>query len=111
MKVGIIGATGYGGLEIIRYLSQHKEVETIKLYTSSEEGTNYSAKYGHLLDIVDQPLHKIDYDDLATLDVVFSSAPSGVASGLLPPLVGRGPKVIDLSGDFRLKDVASYEQW
>lgn len=111
MKVGIIGATGYGGLETIRFLSQHKEVESIKLYTSSEEGTSYSSKYGHLLDIVDQPLHKIDYDDLATLDVVFSSAPSGVASQLVPPLVGRGPKIIDLSGDLRLKDLASYEKW
>lgn len=111
MKVGIIGATGYGGLETIRFLSQHKEVESIKLYTSSEEGVNYSAKYGHLLNIIDQPLNKIDYDDLAKLDVVFSSAPSGVASQLLPPLVGRGPKIIDLSGDFRLKDLASYEEW
>lgn len=111
MKVGIIGATGYGGLETIRFLSQHKEVESIKLYTSSEEGVPFSTKYGHLLNIIDQPLNKIDYDDLAELDVVFSSTPSGVSSQLLPPLVGRGPKVIDLSGDFRLKDLASYEQW
>lgn len=111
MKVGIIGATGYGGLELIRFLHNHKEVENIALFTSSEEGTAFSAKFPHLVDLYDQPLQKIDYDALATFDVVFASTPSGVSSNLFPPLLGRGPKLIDLSGDFRLKDLASYEQW
>ena len=111
MKVGIIGATGYGGLELIRFLYNHKEVEKLELFTSSEEGTIFSAKFPHLVDINDQPLQKIDYDVLGTFDVVFASTPSGVSSNLFPPLVDRGPKLIDLSGDFRLKDVASYEHW
>ena len=111
MKVGIIGATGYGGLELIRFLHNHKEVEKIALFTSSEQGTSFSTKFPHLVDVYDQPLKKIDYDALAQYDVVFASTPSGVSSNLLPPLVGNGPKLIDLSGDFRLKDLESYEQW
>ena len=111
MKVGIIGATGYGGLELVRFLYNHKEVEKIELFTSSEEGTSFSAKFPHLADMYNQPLQKIDYDVLSGFDVVFASTPSGVSSGLFPPLVNRGPKLIDLSGDFRLKDPASYEKW
>ncbi|MFJ7936199.1 N-acetyl-gamma-glutamyl-phosphate reductase [Sporosarcina sp. NPDC096371] len=111
MKVGIIGASGYGGLELIRLLHNHPEIEHIELFTSSEEGTVFSHKYSHLMNIVDRPLQKIDQEKLAQFDVVFSSAPAGVASHLLTPLIGKGPRLIDLSGDFRLKDVAQYEQW
>ncbi|TQR21210.1 N-acetyl-gamma-glutamyl-phosphate reductase [Psychrobacillus vulpis] len=111
MKVGIIGASGYGGLELIRLLHNHTEVETIDLFTSSEEGIIFSHKYTHLLNIHDEPLLKIENDRLADFDVVFASTPSGVTSELLPPLIGRGPKLIDLSGDFRLKDPSQYEQW
>jgi len=111
MKVGIIGASGYGGLELIRLLHNHPEIEQIELFTSSEEGMVFSHKYSHLMNIVDQPLKKIELDRLAEFDVVFSSAPAGVASTLLPPLIGKGPKLIDLSGDFRLKDLSQYEQW
>lgn len=111
MKVGIIGATGYGGLELLRFLHNHKEVEQISLFTSSEEGTVFSDKFPHLTELYDQPLLKIDYDELAKYDVVFASTPSGVSSSLFPPLVGLGPKLIDLSGDFRLQDLESYEQW
>ena len=111
MKVGIIGATGYGGLELLRFLHNHKEVSEIGLFTSSEEGVNFSDKFPHLVDLYNQPLQKIDYDVLADYDVVYTSTPSGVSSSLFPPLLGRGPKLIDLSGDFRLKDLASYEAW
>ncbi|WP_199677434.1 N-acetyl-gamma-glutamyl-phosphate reductase [Lysinibacillus yapensis] len=111
MKVGIIGATGYGGLELIRFLHNHPEVKEIDLFTSSEEGTIFSSKFGHLLSIHDAPLNKIEEEKLSGFDVVFTSTPSGVTSKLLPPLVGVGPKLIDLSGDYRLKDLASYEKW
>lgn len=111
MKVGIIGATGYGGLELIRFLHNHSEVGNIELFTSSSEGEIFSSRFGHLLTIHDKPLKKIDVDTLSTFDVVFTSTPSGVTSELLPPLVGIGPKLIDLSGDYRLKDTQSYEKW
>ncbi|MGN7478045.1 N-acetyl-gamma-glutamyl-phosphate reductase [Solibacillus silvestris] len=111
MKAGIIGATGYGGLELLRFLHNHKEVEEVGLFTSSEEGTLFSSKFPHLTDLYNKPLLKIDYDALAKYDVVFASTPSGVSSTLFPPLIGLGPKLIDLSGDFRLKNLASYETW
>ena len=111
MKVAIIGATGYGGLELIRFLHNHPEVEKMDLFTSSEEGVIFSSKYGHLLNIQDVPLQKIDYETLENYDVVFTSTPSGVTSKLLPPLVGKGPKLIDLSGDYRLKNLQDYEKW
>ena len=111
MKVGIIGASGYGGLELIRLLHNHPEVERITLFTSSDEGTIFSHKYTHLMHIYDQPLQKIEAGQLAELDIVFSSAPAGVASKLLPPLLVSGTKFIDLSGDFRLKDPLIYKQW
>lgn len=111
MKVGIIGATGYGGLELIRFLHQHKEVERIDVFTSSDEGAIFSTKFPHVSGLYEQPLEKIVYDVLADFDVVFASTPSGVSSKLFPPLLHKGPKLIDLSGDFRLKDVQSYEHW
>ncbi len=111
MKVGIIGATGYGGLELIRLLHSHQEVENIDLFTSSDEGIQFSNKYTHLLNVYDQSLLKIENDKLANYDVIFTSTPSGVSTELLPPLIGAGPKLIDLSGDFRLKNAAEYEQW
>ncbi|SOC36611.1 N-acetyl-gamma-glutamyl-phosphate reductase [Ureibacillus acetophenoni] len=111
MKVGIIGATGYGGLELIRFLHTHPEVEKLELFTSSDEGTIFSSRFGHLLTIHDDSLKKIDEDTLASFDVVFTSTPSGVTSKLLPPLVGSGPKLIDLSGDYRLKQPELYKEW
>ena len=111
MKAGIIGATGYGGLELLRFLHNHKEVEEIGLFTSSDEGTQFSDKFPHLTDIYNQPLLKLDDDVLAEYDVVFASTPSGVSSTIFPSLVERGPKLIDLSGDFRLKNLASYKTW
>lgn len=111
MKVGIIGATGYGGLELIRLLHNHPEVQGIDLFSSSEEGMQFSHKYSFLMNIFDQPLLKIETDRLAEYDVLFTSTPSGVSSELLPALIGTKPKLIDLSGDFRLKDLPTYEQW
>lgn len=111
MKAGIIGATGYGGLELLRFLHNHKEVGEIGLFTSSDEGTQFSNKFPHLTDIYNQPLLKLEDDALAEYDVVFASTPSGVSSTIFPSLVERGPKLIDLSGDFRLKNLASYETW
>lgn len=110
VKVGIIGASGYGGLELIRLLHGHPEVEKIDLFTSSEEGTIFSNKYAHLMNIYNEPLHKINPDHLASFDVVFTSTPSGVSSKLLPSLLGKGPRLIDLSGDFRLPE-DEYRQW
>ena len=111
MKVGIIGATGYGGIELIRFLHQHPYVKQIQLFTSSDEGAIFSERYGHLKTIVDSPLQKIDQQAIQELDVVFTSTPSGVTTNLLPSLLNGKTKFIDLSGDFRLKDRTSFEKW
>lgn len=111
MKVGIIGATGYGGLELIRFLHQHKEVASLQLFSSSEAGESFSAKYGHLQGIQDAPMEAIDEAAISALDVVFASTPAGVTSKLFPSLINKGAKLIDLSGDFRLKDTALYKEW
>lgn len=111
MKIGIIGATGYGGLELLRLLTNHPNVTEIHVFSSSEEGMHISNKYAHLLNIHDQPLQAIDPNTLKTLDVVFTGTPAGVASTILPELIGEGPKLIDLSGDFRLVDPSTYEKW
>lgn len=111
MKIGIIGATGYGGLELIRLLHNHPDAEYIDLFTSSEEGIQFSNKYTHLMNIYDQALLAIEHNRLTEYDVIFTSTPSGVSTDILPSLIGSGPKLIDLSGDFRLKNPVDYEQW
>ena len=111
MKVGIIGATGYGGLELIRLLHQHEQVQEVDVFTSSDEGAIFSARFPHLVNIKDQPLQAIDYKVLAKYDVVFASTPSSISSKLFPPLLEKGPKLIDLSGDFRLKNLDDYRNW
>lgn len=111
MKIGIIGASGYGGLELIRLLHNHPEVGQIDLFTSSEEGTLFSTKYPHTMNMYDQPMQMIDPEQLRNLDVIFASTPAGVTSKLFPTLIGEKPKLIDLAGDFRLKDPSLYEYW
>ncbi|OZS77736.1 N-acetyl-gamma-glutamyl-phosphate reductase [Tetzosporium hominis] len=111
MKIGIIGATGYGGLELIRLLTNHPRVDEIHVFSSSEENIQISHKYAHLTNILEQPLQAIETGALSNLDVVFTGTPAGVASTILPQLLGTGPKLIDLSGDFRIQDPTIYEHW
>lgn len=111
MQVGIIGATGYGGLELLRFLYNHSEIENIHLFSSTEDGVPFSNKYTHLRKIIDQPLRKIEPEALQKLDVVFTSTPSGVSSKLIPEILTDNLKVIDLSGDFRIKSSEDYEKW
>lgn len=111
MKIGIIGATGYGGLELIRLLTNHPHVDEIHVFSSSEENIQISHKYTHLTNILEEPLQAIETGALSKLDVVFTGTPAGVASTILPKLLGTGPKLIDLSGDFRIQDPSIYEQW
>lgn len=111
MKVGIIGATGYGGLELVRLLSSHPAVQEIQLFTSSEEGISFSAKYPHLTTLYDQPLEAITKEAIAQLDVVFLGTPSGISGQLIPEIYNEQTVFIDLSGDLRLKNIENYENW
>lgn len=112
VKVAIVGSTGYGGVELIRFLLGHPEVEIVSVISASSAGSLISDGFPHLTDIVVQPLDGVDAKEIAAkADVVFTATPSGVSGKLVPELLQTGLKVIDLSGDFRIKDGAIYEEW
>ncbi len=94
------------------YSQTHPAVKAISLYTSSKEGRLISETYPHLTEIAPFPLEKIDPVAIANKDdLVFLAILSGVSSKLAPELLNAGSTVIDLSGDFRLKNPAQYEKW
>ncbi|WP_374724153.1 N-acetyl-gamma-glutamyl-phosphate reductase [Calidifontibacillus erzurumensis] len=112
MKVAIVGATGYGGAELIRLLNHHPEAEIVTLHSSSQQGLKYSESYPHLHDIWNDNLVDINPEEMAKkVDLVFLATPSGISSKLTPQLKEQGLKVIDLSGDLRLKNSEDYERW
>jgi N-acetyl-gamma-glutamyl-phosphate reductase len=112
MKIAIIGATGYGGVELLRFLQHHPFVNVQSVHSSSQEGTTLSAVYPHLQQAESFMLEKIDVEQISkTSDIVFLATPPGVSSELTPRFYECGIKVIDLSGDFRIKEGHVYEQW
>lgn len=112
MKAGIIGATGYSGVELIRLLHQHPHLDVAALYSTSKEGANIADVYPQLAEAAELPLQALDPAAVREEnDVVFLAAPSGAASRLAPELVSPDCLVIDLSGDFRLKSPAEYRKW
>lgn len=111
MKVGIIGATGYGGVELIRILYLHPNVSSFSVYSSSMEGKKIDESYPHFYGMP-LTLQPIDPEKIAKdVDVVFCATPSGVSAKIVPELIEAGVPVIDLSGDFRLKDRTQYKEW
>ncbi len=112
IRAAIIGSTGYGGVELIRLLLQHPNVTITSVISSSQAGTLIADGFPHLVEIVVDTLDGIDIDLIRSkADVVFAATPHGVSSQLVPQLLEAGLKVIDLSGDFRLKSGETYEQW
>ncbi len=112
MKIGIVGATGYGGAELLRILQAHPEFSITSLYTSSQQGKNIDEHYAHLTGLFPQKLEEINPKKMAEeTDLIFLATPSGISSKLAPELVEQGCSVIDLSGDFRIKNQMKYEQW
>lgn len=112
IRAAIVGSTGYGGVELIRLLASHPLVEVTSVISSSSAGTPFTEGYPHLTGIHEELLDDVDPQTIkAKADVVFLATPAGVASTLAPQLLEVGLKVIDLSGDFRLKSPAIYEQW
>lgn len=112
VKVAIIGATGYSGIELVRILTQHPKVELKSVYSSSQDGEYLYKSYPHLQGIVHHQLQSIDFSTLAKeVDFVFTATPTGVSTKLVPDLLKAGLRVIDLSGDFRLKDKKAYKKW
>lgn len=112
LRVAIVGSTGYGGVELIRLLQSHPRVEITSVISSSSAGAPISDGFPHLTNIVTRNLDGVNPAEIAEVaDLVFAATPSGVSAKLVPELLEVGLKVIDLSGDFRLKDGGIYEQW
>ena len=111
LRSGIVGATGYSGVELIRLLNNHPEVNVHRLYSSSSEG-ELAQFFPHLKNIYIPNLEVIDPERLAgDNDVIFLATPAGVSSQLTPELLKHSVKVIDLSGDFRLRSCEEYKKW
>jgi N-acetyl-gamma-glutamyl-phosphate reductase len=112
MRVGIIGATGYGGAELLRLLNQHTHVEDIVLYSSSKEGMNIQESYPHVSEIYNKQLKSININTIKEeVDTVFLATPPGVSAEWSQAIADAGCQVIDLSGDLRLQDPSVYEKW
>ena len=112
IKVGIIGATGYAGGELVRILMGHKDAE-IKWYGSrSYVDQKYADVYRNMFQIVDAKCMDDNMEELADqVDVIFTATPQGLCASLVNEEILSKTKIIDLSADFRLKDVNVYEEW
>ena len=112
MRVGIAGASGYTGAELLRLCAGHAHLEVVVAGADSQAGQAVGALYPSLAAAYPAlELVKVTADELAGLDVVFLALPHGQSQGLAPDLVGRAGVVVDLSADFRLRDRALYPRW
>ncbi|WP_354468649.1 N-acetyl-gamma-glutamyl-phosphate reductase [Marinobacterium sp. MBR-109] len=111
VKVGIVGGTGYTGVELLRLLANHPQARVDVITSRSEEGIPVADMYPNLRGHHDIAFTVPDVDRLAGCDVVFFATPHGVAMSMAPELVARGVRVIDLGADFRIKDIELWEKW
>ena len=112
VKVGIIGATGYAGNELVRILLGHKDVEIVWLGSTSYIDQNYSDVYRNMFKLVDAKCMDDNMEQLANeVDVIFTATPQGLCASLVNDDILSKVKIIDLSADFRLKNVDIYEKW
>lgn len=112
IKAGIIGATGYAGGELVRILLGHKEVEICWYGSRSYIDKKYAEVYRNMFTLVEDTCLDDNIEELAKqVDVIFTATPQGFLAGVLTEDILRQCKVIDLSADYRIKDVATYEEW
>lgn len=112
VKVGIIGSTGYAGGELVRILMGHKNVEIKWFGSRSYIEKKYADVYRNMFQIVDAVCMDDNMEELADeVDVIFTATPQGLCASLVTEEILRKVKIIDLSADFRIKDVQTYEEW
>src|SRR5687768_3216850 len=111
IRVGLVGATGYTGVELMRLLSVHPNAQLVAVTSRSERGKKVSEVFTSLGSQID--LTYCDPEDarLHACDAVFFAAPNGTAMEAVPDLLKKGVRIIDLAADFRLKDPSSWEAW
>ena len=112
IKAGIIGSTGYAGVELVRLLAQHKEAEVVWYGSRSYIDKKYYEVFQNMFQIVDDKCLDDNMDELAKqVDVIFTATPQGLCASLVNEDILSKVKIIDLSADFRIKDVSVYEKW
>ncbi|TBR57463.1 N-acetyl-gamma-glutamyl-phosphate reductase [Westiellopsis prolifica IICB1] len=112
VPVGIVGASGYGGVQLVRLLIDHPEVELVYLGGDSTAGKPFGDIYPHLAHTVNLSIEAVDPEIIAhRCEVVFLSVPNGLACQLAPKLLEKGCKVLDLSADYRFTNLATYTAW
>ncbi len=111
ISVGIVGGTGYTGVELVRILLRHPNVQIKALTSRTEAGMRVDAMFPSLRGLTHLEFSNVDQDVLNQCDVVFFATPHGVAMKQARDLVDAGVKVIDLAADFRLKNTTEFEKW
>jgi N-acetyl-gamma-glutamyl-phosphate reductase len=111
IRAGIVGGTGYTGVELLRILALHTEVEVSVVTSRSDTGLRVDALYPSLRGYIDAVFSLPEVETLVECDVVFFATPNGTAMLMAEQLLARGVKVIDLSADFRLKDAQEWSKW
>jgi len=111
IKAGIVGGTGYTGVELLRLLAQHPQVELKAITSRKEAGTPVARMFPSLRRRVDLAFTEPTPRALAGCDVVFFATPNGVAMSEARAVLDGGARIVDLSADFRIKDVAEWERW
>jgi N-acetyl-gamma-glutamyl-phosphate reductase len=111
IKVGIVGGTGYTGVELLRLLAVHPEVELACITSRAEAGRPVADLFGNLRGHCDLVFSEPSEEQLAQCDLVFFATPNGTAMQMVPGLLAAGTRVIDLAADFRLRDAAEWQRW
>lgn len=111
VKVGIVGGTGYTGVELLRLLASHEQVEVVAITSRAECGRRVDELFPNLRGHYQLVFSEPEVTELAACDVVFFATPHNVAMNLVPELLAAGTRVIDLSADYRLRDAVQWSQW
>jgi N-acetyl-gamma-glutamyl-phosphate reductase len=111
LKTGIVGGTGYTGVELLRLLAGHPEVELSVITSRSEAGRDVADLFPNLRGCLDIRFTEPDIGALVVCDVVFFATPNGTAMTMAPQLIEAGVRIVDLAADFRLKRAAEWEEW
>lgn len=112
IKIGIVGATGYTGVELLRLLANHPHAKVIAVTSRTEANIAVNDYFPSLRGVYDQlTFQHPDHTDLSDCDLVFFATPNGVAMNEAPALLAKGIRIVDLSADFRIQDIPTWEQW
>ncbi len=110
-KIGIVGATGYTGVELLRFLVNHPDIEISLITSRANAGSRVDAMFPNLRGYLDLEFVSPDIESLCECDLVFFATPNGIAMKYTEALLNAGTKVIDLAADFRIKDVDVWQKW